>query len=456
MNGLFYLTTLLCALVGVIEANPHQKLATTGQFTAEQIGRPVYRDPVAHYYNTLQKHRRIIPNHVFTSLQPRRKILPSHVLPSWQTGGRKPLARHIVTRNGKENGTVDVAPSEYDMEYFTMLHIGGKPDKGGKGFVVNIDTGSGDLWVASTQLPHWMTRGKNLYKPGPTAKELKNHSWTISYLDGSNARGNVYLDTVTFANLTTDSQAVEAASWISPPHVKNEIMDGVLGLAFKKVNQVRPNKQNTFFENVKDKLDRPVFTSFLKHRGAGTFDFGFLDRSKYVGDITYVPVNSSRGMWETSFQSTLIGDQAVVSEFSGLVDSGSSYILLPEAITKKYWESVPGTVFVTGYKMWKYPCAATLPNLTLHVKGYNAVIPGKHVQYRPEGPDSKMCFGGLQGIPNKTAILGIPFLKSQFVVFDAEGPKLGFAKQSNKTVQWAPDSPQETKLAVDLKLGQRE
>jgi aspergillopepsin I len=65
------------------------------------------------------------------------------------------------------------------------------------------------------------------------------------------------------------------------------------------------------------------------------------------------------------------------------------------------------------------------------INGYKAVIPAKYLNYAPVETGSSTCFGAIQtdtGIG--FAIFGDIFLKSQYVVFDASGPQLGFAAQA--------------------------
>lgn len=62
---------------------------------------------------------------------------------------------------------------------------------------------------------------------------------------------------------------------------------------------------------------------------------------------------------------------------------------------------------------------------------YDAVVPGEKLNYAhtPDGGDT--CHGGIQSNPGiDLSIFGDIFLKSQFVVFDDEGPRLGFAAQT--------------------------
>jgi hypothetical protein len=76
---------------------------------------------------------------------------------------------------------------------------------------------------------------------------------------------------------------------------------------------VRPQKQSTFFDNVKSHLAAPVFAANLKHAAPGSYDFGYVDRHKYRGSLTYTPVDSSRGFWGFTADNYTVGDGSPVS-----------------------------------------------------------------------------------------------------------------------------------------------
>jgi hypothetical protein len=54
---------------------------------------------------------------------------------------------------------------------------------------------------------------------------------------------------------------------------------------------VSPQPQTTFFDTAINEglLDANVFTADLKKGAPGSYDFGFIDSTKYTGSITYVP-----------------------------------------------------------------------------------------------------------------------------------------------------------------------
>ena len=63
---------------------------------------------------------------------------------------------------------------------------------------------------------------------------------------------------------------------------------------------------------------------------------------------------------------------------------------------------------------------------------YKAITPGKYIKMSAVGDGESSCFGGIQSSDGmEFSVFGDVFLKNQYVVFDAEGPRLGFAPQAS-------------------------
>jgi aspergillopepsin I len=95
---------------------------------------------------------------------------------------------------------------------------------------------------------------------------------------------------------------------------------------------VRPKPQGTFFDNIKNDLSSPLFTANLKHNAPGTYDFGFIDSSKYKGEIAYTPVNDTAGFWGFTAQGYCVGGNSTVSlPVFGIAGEPSFYSPTPSA-----------------------------------------------------------------------------------------------------------------------------
>ena len=305
-------------------------------------------------------------------------------------------------------------------------------------------------WAFSSFQPSSQSSGHRLYQPSSTAKQLNGYTWSIRYGDGSQAAGVVYTDAVTIGGgksslycwqfsmyeiscidaysfiVTYASQAVEADTSVSSQLVSNRA-DGFVGLAFNNDNQVKPIQQKTFLSGISPSLQSPTMVANLKYHGPGTYDFGYINSSRYTGSITYTNVNPSSGFWQIAVSG--YGS----SPFNAIVDTGSSLIYLPSAILSAYYSKVSGAQNSNVYGGWVVPCGATLSNLSLRIGTFNAVVPGKYIVYGPVGGGSFTCYAGLQDGSNLGfAILGDIFIKSNMVVFDnSASPRIGLAVPAN-------------------------
>ena len=284
----------------------------------------------------------------------------------------------------------------------------------------------------STNLPAATQKGHNDFSPNQslTFQSLRGSTWSISYGDGSSASGNVGTDEVNVGGTIVPNQAVELASRLSPTFASGA-GDGLLGLAFSKINTVKPTGQQTFFDNASPNLAAPLFTCDLRPQTPGSYDFGFIDNSKYVGNIEYTPVDSSRGFWEFTSPGYQVGNNAFVSQpIDAIADTGTTLFLTEDAIVSAYYSAVPDASLDTTQGGYVFPCASTLPDFTFRVNSnYDAVIPGSLINYASTDVSGTICFGGIQsnnGIG--LSIFGDIMYKSQFVVHKGGSqPSLGFA-----------------------------
>ena len=242
---------------------------------------------------------------------------------------------------------------------------------------------------------------------------------------------------------------------------------------------------------MKSDLDSPLFAVSLKHHAAGSYDFGYIDKSKFTGSLKYTDVDSSEGFWMFTAEGYGVGDGKTNSEpirgivgkyqhlyrlsnhiYSHCPDTGTTLTLLPENVVSEYYRQVPQAQQSPTAGGYVFPCSAELPDfITIIGDGgsssssggggdggfgsgiglglgggfgglsrrrsnqdsntYKAVTPGKHIKMSPVDDSSSMCFGGIQSTSGmEFSIFGDVFLKNQYVVFDAEGPRLGFAQQA--------------------------
>ncbi|KAK8152975.1 aspartic peptidase domain-containing protein [Phyllosticta citrichinensis] len=401
-----YSTAALAALVGTALASPvaRHELQKRNTFSFAQVERGTYvKNGPAQVAKVHKKYGKTIPSAVNAA---------------------------VSAVSASSTGSVQATPEDnVDSLYLCPVTIGGTE------LQLDFDTGSADLWVFSSLMAQDEQTGHAIYKPSSSSTKKNGYSWDISYGDGSGASGTVYADKVEVGGVTATSQAVEAATSVSSSFTSDTDNDGLLGLAFSSINTVSPKSQTTFFDTVADQLAKKLFTVTLKKGEAGTYDFGYLDASKYSGDIAYVDVDSSEGYWGFTLDGYAVGDGAVTtSSFSAIADTGTTLLYLPDDIVEAYYKQVDGARYDELQAGYVFSCSADLPDFSLSIGGAKRTVPGSYVNYA--SVDASNCYGGIQGSSSiGLSIIGDIFLKSQFVVFDQTqaSPRLGWAQQRSSS-----------------------
>lgn len=210
---------------------------------------------------------------------------------------------------------------------------------------------------------------------------------------------------------------------------------------------------------MKSELELPLFAATLKHDNVGSYDFGFINGSKYTGELSYVDVDSSHGHWSFKLSGYNLGSGGIADDllegvigklmftylkyysiiaqymklslFEQIIDTGASLIFLPDYIVDAYYQQIVGAEKNSQLGEWTVPCSAYLPSFTVIIGDYRAAILGDLLKLDPYRKGSSQCLGGIQSnMGAGVAIFGHVFLKTQYVVFDDRGPRLGFASQS--------------------------
>lgn len=365
---------------------------------------------------------------------------------------QKPLGGATTVANSKND----------DMEYICEIDVGGQKMR------LNFDTGSSDLWLYSTYQPAIQQINHQVYnvkKSNSGGMRLPGGTWNISYGDGSSAGGVVYTDKVTVGGVSYPKQAFGLAKNVSESFFQDNTNDGLLGLGFttgpspRSGNTISINgttkPQNTFFTNIRNSLPAPLFTVDLKDKAAGSYDFGYIDKSKYTGDIVYFPANSTQAYWQIASQTYGIkGGQTVTRTIQTIIDTGTTLMMVPQDVLDHYYAKVKHAKVNKEAGGYTYPCGTTLPdfNIGFDQSGskFTATIPSKYMDFGPATAGSSTCFGSMQVMSKSDsldAIYGDVFLKAVFTVFEAktdEAPRLGFAMKPEAVAAAGKPNPAST------------
>ncbi|KAJ4147258.1 hypothetical protein LMH87_001794 [Akanthomyces muscarius] len=312
--------------------------------------------------------------------------------------------------------------SRPDAEYYAELLVG-TPSQ-----TLNLlfDTGSSDLWLFGADAQGDIDPGQAQWNhsESSTATLVKNGKWDIGYLDGSGAKGTIYKDTVSIAGATVANQGVESATEVSPIEDGSSILgvplSGIIGFGFDSLNSASP-QQKTLFSNLMPHLDEPVFTVDLKHNADGTFGFGFVDDSRYTGNLSYTEVDSSQGFWNITATGYQIGDGDFVSlEYSGIVDTGNSAFDVPTKAYNAWKKKVPAGDITAR---------TVLPDFSFGIGDAIITVPGAHLKKKDSDGSYSLT---LTDAGDSAPTFGSPAMTGAYVVFENgdDGPRMGWANSA--------------------------
>ncbi|KAG0253796.1 hypothetical protein BGZ95_006206 [Linnemannia exigua] len=298
----------------------------------------------------------------------------AHRYPHIKHGGNKPTATAAAVAAVAGVGAVPVTNVGTDVEYYGPVQIGNPPQT----FNLNFDTGSADIWLPSSSCK---------------AQSCVAHS-----------RYNA-------ANSSTYQFAT------SPE-------DGLFGLGFNTIQSVPGVK--TFMDNAiaAKAVTLPVISAYLpsvRRNGGkdGHYLFGAIDDTKFTGNLTYVPV-TEQGYWQITIQDVSFNGQSLNHTAEGIVDTGSTLIMVSDSVATSVHKHVKGSTFSQDYQGWLVPCAVAnvTGSVSFTMAGKPFEVPVADLAWQAITEGSKTCFSGIQGGADGLWILGDVFIKNNYCVFD--------------------------------------
>ncbi|KAJ3479382.1 hypothetical protein NLG97_g8334 [Lecanicillium saksenae] len=320
------------------------------------------------------------------------------------------------------------SPTRPESEFYAELEIGTPPQK----MNLLFDTGSSDLWMFGANATGTIAQDQSRWNASnsTTATLVKDATWYIHYGDGSGGKGVVYQDVVSLAGLKISGQGVESATEVYSQYSGSNILgspiSGIVGFAFDRLNHAKPQVK-TPFSNMKSHLAKPVFTVDLRHQADGTFGFGFIDKTKYTGNLTYSKIDNSKGFWTFTSPGYAVNNGTFVAHsMTGIMDTGSSSSSVPSPAYNAYTAAIPN---FDG--SGSIACDTVLPDFYFGVGGKSTIkVEGKHLKQANQDGSCALRLYDTGG--GNSATFGSPFMLGAYVVFEdgANGARAGWANSA--------------------------
>jgi len=340
------------------------------------------------------------------------------------------VVEHAMARTGsalKVTGEGSIVINDYqNSQYYGEVLIGTPAQS----FEVIYDTGSSDLWVASSACGKSCT-GKSKYTASKSSTYVANGTvFDIEYGSGP-VSGYQSFDTVTMGGLTIAKQEfaeVTDASGLGAGFTAGKF-DGILGLGWPilSVNHITP----PFFAlAAQGSLDSTEFAFFLGNADseAGELVLGGTDPAHYTGSFNYVPLNAQT-YWQITLDGMKVGTTSYVPAGgqNAIVDSGTSLLTGPSTAVAAIAKQI-GATELGSTGEYIVSCKKSLPDLVFTINGQTYTLTSADYLI----PDGALCIFGMMGldVPAPSGplwILGDIFMRKYYTVFDGANSRVGFA-----------------------------
>lgn len=312
-----------------------------------------------------------------------------------------------------------------DAQFYGPLSVGTPAQE----FQVVFDTGSSNLWVPSKQCtdcgkkPEYDSSASSTYVANGTKFNIQYGSGPVS--------GFVSQDIATVGALTVKDQQFAEITDVSGLGAAFKVgkFDGIMGLAFDtiSVNHIPPVFANMVAQGL---VDEPVFAFYLSDKSGvdGEMDLGGIDEKHYTGELNYVPLSSAT-YWELKLDAININNASVTTVNKAIVDTGTSLLAGPVDEVKEIAKAVGAHAFLHGEYLISCDKLNTGVNIDIVLGGVTYTLTPKDYII----PDASLCLFGMIGldVPAPAGplwILGDPFIRKYYTVFDFGKQRLGFAE----------------------------
>jgi saccharopepsin len=316
--------------------------------------------------------------------------------------------------------------SFYDSKFFGIIEIGNPPQP----FEVIFDTTFSGIWIPSAKCKSSFCYKRNKFNGTLSETYFEtSDDFQINY-GGAVVKGKVSKDVVSLGNLKILEQEFGEGTKIFGADFQGAPFDGVFGLGFNNIatSEMIPPLQNLFTDQ---KLPKQIFSLWMNRHEegpSGEIIFGGVDRNKFQGNVTFIPV-IRKGFWEITLQNIFIQSEKLGIKRNLVIASGSSLNIVPELDSYRIHKKL--RLSKNPYGFYEVPCAEKndLPDVVLKLGPMEIILtPNDYIINLNDKCISTFVGQNIDSPTGPLWILGSIFLESYYTVFDFERNRVGFAK----------------------------
>ncbi|XP_018432316.1 PREDICTED: gastricsin-like [Nanorana parkeri] len=327
--------------------------------------------------------------------------------------------------NSQSNFGVAYEPMYLDTYYFGEISIGTPAQN----FLVAFDTGSANLWVASTYCQSPACTNHPLFNPSQSSTYSSNNQQFSMWYGSGSMTGVLGYDTVTVQGLSIQNQELGLSITEPSSFFYYSKFDGIFGMAYQSMSAggATTGIQGLIQQNL---IPQPVFSFYLTSQ-SGEVIFGGVDSSLYSGQIYWTPV-TEQIYWQIAIDEFSVNGQPsgwCSQGCQGIVDTGTPLLTIPKQYLVNLLEELGAQQGQNGEYYVNCNNVQNLPSISFTISGSQFSIPPSVYILQINGN----CVVGFEStyLPSRNGqplwILGDVFLRQYYSVYDFGNNRVGFA-----------------------------
>nr|DBA33879.1 TPA: hypothetical protein GDO54_001500 [Pyxicephalus adspersus] len=327
--------------------------------------------------------------------------------------------------NSQNNFGVTYEPMYLDNYYFGEISIGTPPQN----FLVAFDTGSANLWVASTYCQSQACTNHPLFNPAQSSTYSSNNQQFSMWYGSGSMTGVLGYDTVTIQGLSIQNQELGLSVTEPSSFFYYAKFDGILGMAYQSMSAGGATTaiQGLIHQNL---IPQPVFSFYLTGQ-SGEVMLGGVDNSLYSGQIFWTPV-TEQIYWQIAIDEFSVNGQPsgwCSQGCQGIVDTGTPLLTIPQQYLDNLLQYLSAQEGQNGEYYVDCNNVQNLPSISFTISGNQFSIPPSGYILQING----YCVVGFEStyLPSRNGqplwILGDVFLRQYYSVYDFGNNQVGFA-----------------------------
>ena len=316
-----------------------------------------------------------------------------------------------------------------NTQYVGVINIGSPPQS----IPVIFDTGSANLWVTSSLCKAYSCSSHISFNRGKSTMFHRLGLGVKVTFGTGIVSGEINQDIFTLGNLKVSSQKFgeildESGDVFSEGH-----FSGILGLAYPSMAAygVSPVFDSIIGQKL---LKRNIMTFYysLNESVDGQITLGFIDKSRYIGDLHYFPV-IDKYYWTIKLDDIRLNGRSLnlcpSNGCKAVVDTGTTLITGPTEDLRVLLKAITVQNDCTGY--------STAQTISFIFSGVEFKLNPEDYMIKEEGFGSKHCRALMMPLdiprPHGPAwIFGDVFMQKYFTVFDRDRDSVGLALANHK------------------------